>query len=156
MIWGFISSTIMFNSFFLFIMLIPTVFFDKPPCPISLSTLLYPSHWQLPLTDPRQTRQPPFPLRCRPSLAYISSFPTKLPHKSTYPTSPPLQSRFTIPLTAILLEFLYPWLLIPNTGKIPDKIIICSSSSVDSCTGVFLHYRCCSFLVCVFRLDVNQ
>ena len=89
MIWGFISSTIMFNSFFLFIMILafkhthlipdsavflcilcillhllsfcpPIVFFDKPPCPISLNTLLYPSHWQPPLTVPRQTLQPPF------------------------------------------------------------------------------------------------
>ena len=45
------------------------------------------------------------------------------PHKATYPTSSSLQSRFTIPLTAIRFEFLYPWILLPNTGKIPDKII---------------------------------
>ena len=57
------------------------------------------------------------------SLAYISFFPTKLSHKSTYPTSSSLQSRFAIPLTAIRFEFLYPWILLPNTGKIPDKII---------------------------------
>ena len=56
-------------------------------------------------------------------LTYISSFPTKLSHKSTYPTSPSLQSRFTIPLTAIRFKFLYPWILFPNTGKIPDKKI---------------------------------
>ena len=34
-----------------------------------------------------------------------------------------LESRFTIPLTAILFEFLYPCILFPNTGKIPDKMI---------------------------------
>ena len=44
-------------------------------------------------------------------------------YKSTYSTSSSLQSRFTIPLTAIRFEFLYPWILLPNTGKIPDKII---------------------------------
>ena len=65
----------------------------------------------------------PFPLRCRPSLKYSSSFPTKLPHMSTYPTSSSLQSRSTIPLTAILFEFLYPWILFPHTGNIPDKMI---------------------------------
>ena len=61
--------------------------------------------------------------RCRPSLTYISSFPTKLSHKSTYPTFSTLQSCSTIPLTAILFEFLYPWILFPNTGRIPDQII---------------------------------
>ena len=98
-------------------------FFDKLPCPTSLNIVLYPSHWQPPLTVPRQKNAAPFPLRCSPSLTYISSFPTKLSHKSTYPTSSSLQSRFTIPLTAILFEFLYPCILFPNTGKIPDKII---------------------------------
>ena len=29
-------------------------FFDKPPCPTSLNIVLYPSHWQPPLTVPRQ------------------------------------------------------------------------------------------------------
>ena len=42
---------------------------------------------------------------------------------STYPTSSSLQSRSTIPLTAILFEFLYPWILFPHTGIIPDKMI---------------------------------
>ena len=28
-------------------------FFDKPPCPTSLNIVLYPSHWQTPLTVPR-------------------------------------------------------------------------------------------------------
>ena len=42
---------------------------------------------------------------------------------STYPTSSSLQSRSTIPLTAILFEFLYPWILFPHTGNIPDKMI---------------------------------
>ena len=41
----------------------------------------------------------------------------------TYPTSSSLQSRSTIPLTAILFEFLYPWILFPHTGNIPDKMI---------------------------------
>ena len=71
----------MFNSVFLFIMLLafkhthlisdldvfPCIplhllyiaFFDKPPCPTSLNIVLYPSHWQPPLTVPRQKRQPP-------------------------------------------------------------------------------------------------
>ena len=74
----------MFNSFILFIMLIAfkhthlvsdyavflsiplyllsfflrIVFFDKAPCPTSLNIVLYPSHWQSPLTVPRQNRQP--------------------------------------------------------------------------------------------------
>ena len=34
-------------------------FFDKPPYPTSLNIVLYPSHWQPPLTVPRQKRQPP-------------------------------------------------------------------------------------------------
>ena len=101
-------------------------FFDKPPCPTSLNIILYPSHWQPPPTVPRQKRQPPFPLRCRPSLTYISSLPTKLSHISTYPTSSSLQSRFTIPLIAIRFEFLYPSILLPNTGRIPDRMI-CST-----------------------------
>ena len=42
---------------------------------------------------------------------------------STYPTSSSLQSRSTIPLTAILFEFLYPWILFPHTGNITDKMI---------------------------------
>ena len=75
----------MFNSFFLLIMLLafknthliaasdvilcillylvsfcPIDFFDKLPCPTSLNTVLYPSHWQPPLTFPRQERQPSF------------------------------------------------------------------------------------------------
>ena len=86
MIWGFISSTIMFNSVFLFIMFLafkhthlifqimmcssicifwdilslclPIVFFDKPLCPTSLTIVLYPSHWQPPLTVHRQKLQP--------------------------------------------------------------------------------------------------
>ena len=72
----------MFNSVFLFIMLLAfkhthlisdfDVFpciplhllssctfravFDKPPCPTSLNIVLYPSHWQPPPTVPRQKR----------------------------------------------------------------------------------------------------
>ena len=83
---GFISSTIMFNWFFLCIMLLaikhthfipvsgvflcirlflisfcpPIVFFDNPPCPTSLNIVRYPSLWQPPLTVPRQKRPPPF------------------------------------------------------------------------------------------------
>ena len=38
----------------------PIVFFDFPPCPTSLNIVLYPSHWQPPLTVPQQERQPPF------------------------------------------------------------------------------------------------
>ena len=34
------------------------VYFDKSPCPASLNIVLYPSHWQPPLTVPRQKRQP--------------------------------------------------------------------------------------------------
>ena len=34
-----------------------------------------------------------------------------------------VQSRSTIPLTAILFEFLYPWIMFPNIGRIPDMII---------------------------------
>ena len=77
----------MFNSVFLFIMLLafkhthlisdldvfPCIplhllssctfraFFDKPPCPTSLNIVLYPSHWQPPPTVHRQKRQPPSP-----------------------------------------------------------------------------------------------
>ena len=29
------------------------VLFDKPPCPTGLNTVLYPIHWQPPLTVPR-------------------------------------------------------------------------------------------------------
>ena len=36
----------------------PIVFFDNPPCPTSLNTVLYPSHWQPPLTVPRQDYTP--------------------------------------------------------------------------------------------------
>ena len=36
----------------------PIVFFDFPPCPTSLNIVLYPSHWQPPLTVPQQERQP--------------------------------------------------------------------------------------------------
>ena len=149
MIWGFISSTIKFHSFFLFIMLLafkhthlisaldvfPCIplhlissctfwaFFDKPPCPTTLNIVLYPSPWKPPLTaSPWAKTAAPFPLRCRPSLTYISSFPTKLSHKSTYPNSSSMQSRPTIPLTSIRFEFLYPWILFPNNGNIPDKI----------------------------------
>ena len=68
----------------------------------------------------------PFPLRWRPSLTYIPSFPTQLSHKSTYPTSSSLQSRSTILLTAIRFKLLYSCLLFPTTGKIPD-MMICST-----------------------------
>ena len=98
-------------------------FFDKPPCPTSLNIVLYPSHWQPPLRVPRQKTAALFSLRCRPSLKYISSFTTKLSHRSTYPTSSSLQSRFTIPFIAIRFEFLYPSILLPNTGRIPDRMI---------------------------------
>ena len=51
-------------------------------------------------------------------------FPHKaVPQIHVYPTSCSLQSRFTIPLNAIRFEFLYPCILLPNTGKIPDKMI---------------------------------
>ena len=73
--------------------------------------------------SPSAKTEAPFPLRCRPSLKHISSFPTQLPHKSTYPTSSSLQSRSTIPLTVIRFEFLYPRILFPNTGKMHDKMI---------------------------------
>ena len=106
------------------------------------NVVLYPSHWQPPLTVPRQKTEAPFPLRCRPSLTYISSFPTKQSHKCTDPTPSSLQSRSTIPLTAIRFEFLYPCILFPNTGKIPDNMIctaaqplLASSSSVASYTS---------------------
>ena len=97
--------------------------FRLPPCPTSLNIVLYPSHWQPPLSPSARTAAP-FPLRCRPSLNYISSFPTKLSHMSTYPTSSSLQSRSTIQLTAILFEFLYPWILFPHTGNIVfDRVV---------------------------------
>ena len=35
----------------------PIVFFDFPPCPTSLNIVLYPSHWQPPLTVPQQLVQ---------------------------------------------------------------------------------------------------
>ena len=138
----------MFNSDFLFIMLLafkhthlipdydvflcifldllslcpPIVFFDNPPCPTSLNIILFKPLATAP-DSPSARTAAPFPLRCRPSLKYSSSFPTKLSHMSTYPTSSSLQSRSTIPLTAILFEFLYPWILFPHTGNIPDKMI---------------------------------
>ena len=80
---GCISSTIMFNSFFLFIILLAyafnfvfgsdslyfplhllssctfLAFFDKLPCPTSLNIVLYPSRWRPPLTVPRQKLLPP-------------------------------------------------------------------------------------------------
>ena len=77
----------------------------------------------IPYCSPSAKTATTFPLRCIPSLMYVSSFPTKLSHKSTYPTSSSLQSRFTIPLTATRFEFLYPCILFPNTGTIPDKMI---------------------------------
>ena len=59
----------------------------------------------------------------RPSLAYIYSIPTKLSHISTYPKSSSLQSLFVIPLIAIRFESLYPSIMLPNTGRIPDRMI---------------------------------
>ena len=141
----------MFNSVFLFIMLLafkhthlisdldvfPCIplhllssctfraFFDKPPCPTSLNIVLYPSHWQPPPTVPRQNGSP-LPTKVQTALMYISYLPTKLSHRSTYPTSSSLQSRFTIQLIAIRFEFLYPSILLPNTGRITDRMI-CST-----------------------------
>ena len=95
----------------------------------------------------------PFPLRCRPSLTCISSFPTKLSHKSTYPTSSSLQSRFTIPLTAIRFEFLYPRILFPNTGKIPDKII-CPTLACFVFFSRFLYFSTIAVVPSLFVLFV--
>ena len=66
-------------------------------------------------------------------------FPTKLSHKFTYPTSSSLQSRCTIPLTAICFEFLYPCILFPNTGKIPDKMI-CPTLACFVFFSMFLNF----------------
>ena len=81
----------------------------------------------------------PFPPRCKPSLMYISSFPTKLSHKSTYTTSSSLQSRFTIPLTATRFEFLYPRILLPNTGTIPGKMT-CPTLACFVFFSIFLYF----------------
>ena len=105
MIWGCISYIIMYNSVFLFIMLLafnhthlipdsgvflhillyllsfcPRIFFlAKHTCPTSLNIILYPSHLQPPPpVCPSAKTAAPFPLRCRPSLTHRSSFPTKL------------------------------------------------------------------------------
>ena len=64
----------------------------------------------------------PFPLRWSPSFMYLSAFPTKLPHKSTKPTSSSLHSFSTSMLIAIPRQFRYLWPLLPITGRIPDSI----------------------------------
>ena len=175
----------MFNSFFLLIILLafkhthlisyldvlPCIplpllysctclaFFDKPPCPTSLTIVLYPSRWRPPLTVPRQKLLPP----CHSYAdhlsrrAHMSSFPTKLSHKSTYPTSSSLQSRFTIPLTAILFDFLYPWILFPYTCRIPDKII-CPALACFVIFSRFVYFSAIALVppLCVVRPYVNQ
>ena len=163
----------MFNSFFLFIILLafkhahlisslevlPCIplhllsswtflaFFDKLPCPTSLNIVLYPSRWRPPLTVPRQKLLPP----CHSFLAYMSSFPTKLSHKSTYPTPSSLQSRSTIPFTAILFEFLHPCILFPNTGKIPNMMI----SPTLACFVFFSSFLFFSTIAVVPSLSVS-
>ena len=74
-------------------------FFVKPPCPTSiLNIVLYPSHWQPPLTVPRQKRKPPSTIHyiCNTrnkhevlrleetvsDLTLLWSFHTKLPQES--------------------------------------------------------------------------
>ena len=137
----------MFNSVFLFIMLLALknthlfsdfdvfsciplhllssytfrAFFDKPPCPTRLNIVLCPSHWQPPLTVPRQKRQP-LPTKVQ-TVPHVHFF---FPHKAVPQIQVSLQSRFTIPLIDIRFEFLYPSILLPNTGRIPDRMI-CST-----------------------------
>ena len=65
----------------------------------------------------------PFPLRRRPSFTYMSSFPTKYPHKSKNPTTSSSHICSTRALIVHLLQFLY---VDPITGKIPERII-CST-----------------------------
>ena len=57
---------------------------------------------------------------------YISSFPTKYPHKSLNPTPSPSHTYSTRALIAILLQFRYIVSLPPVTGKRPERII-CST-----------------------------
>ena len=96
------------NSFFLFVMLLafkhtylipyydvflwiilhllsfypPIVFFGQlvrqTPCPISLNTLLYPSHWQPPLTVPPQKKRQPLSSKMQ-SISRVHFF---FPHKA--------------------------------------------------------------------------
>ena len=57
------------------------------------------------------------------SFTFLPS-PQILSHKSTNPTSSSLHSWALHHLVDCnLLEFLWPWLLVPNTGKTPDKMI---------------------------------
>ena len=69
---------------------------------------------------------------------------------STYPTSSSWQSRSTILLTAILFEFLYPWILFPHTGNIPDKMI-CPNLA---CFVFFSSFRYFSTIAVVPSLSV--
>ena len=69
-----------------------------------------------------------FPLRWRPSLVYMSSFPTKYPHTSMNPTPSSSHICSTRALITSLLQFLL--CCSPNshysTGNIPERII-CST-----------------------------
>ena len=100
-------------------------FFDNPPpCPTSLNIVLYPSHWQPPLTVPRQKRQHHFHSDAGHLSRTFLLSPQSCPTNPRIPPTPSsLQSRSTIPLTVIRFEFMYPCILFPNTGKIPDNII---------------------------------
>ncbi|KAK2185267.1 hypothetical protein NP493_241g05032 [Ridgeia piscesae] len=57
---------------------------------------------------------------------YMSSFPTKQPHKSMNPTPSSSHICSTRELIAILLQFLYVAPLPPITSMIPERII-CST-----------------------------
>ena len=114
----------------------PRQFFRQIPCPTSLNS--YPSHCQLHVSVHQQNQYP------------ISHWYTS--HISCTFLLPP-QSCSTNPRIRLHLPvdchppriFPYPWLLLPNTGKIPDKIICpaiachCFHSSV-SFDGWCLHW----------------
>ena len=114
-------------------------FFDKPPCPTSLNIVLYPSHWQPPLTFPRQKQQPLFHSDashpCRTFLLSPQSCPTNpriplpLPCKAASPSRwLPSASNFCILVSCFqtLVKFPIGWSVRP---------LIALSSSVGSCTS---------------------
>ena len=100
-------------------------FFDKPPYPTSLNIVLYPSHWQPPLTVPQQKRQPlPTKVQTVPHVHFFFPYNavTQIHVSHVLLLAKPLHH----PLIAIRFEFLYPSILLPNTGWIPDRMI-CST-----------------------------
>ena len=61
---------------------------------------------------------------------------------------------FFIPFTDILLEFLYHWILLSNTGKLSYKMI-CPTLVCFVFFSRF-HYRRSPFLICIVRPDVDH